>query len=56
MKINPAYLLFSESIDSLAAAGCVLAKVWEDSPMIVIERLGKDFLDTGKTDDILEVK
>ena len=56
MKINPSCLLFSESIDSLAAAGTVLAKVWENSPIIVIDRLGKEFLDTVKTDDEIEVK
>ena len=56
MKINPAVLLFSETIDSLAAAGAVLANVWENSTMIVIDRLGKDFLNTVKTGDTLEVK
>ena len=56
MKINPACLLFSESIDSLAAAGTVLAKVWENSDVIVIDRLGKEFLETVKTDDEIEVK
>jgi len=56
MKTNPACLLFSESIDSLAAAGAVLAAVWEGSKMIVIDRLGKEFLETVKTDDIVTVK
>lgn len=56
MKTNPACLLFSESIDSLAAAGAVLASVWENSTMIVIDRLGKEFLDTVKTGDQVEVK
>lgn len=56
MKINPACLLFSESIDSLAAAGAVLANVWEHSDMIVIDRLGSDFLKEVKTGDIVEVK
>ena len=56
MGINPACLLFSESIDSLAAAGTVLAKVWENSNIIVIDRLGKEFLETVKTDDEVEVK
>lgn len=56
MKINPACLLFSETIDSLAAAGAVLAKVWEKSDIIVIDRLGKDFLDAVKTGDEVEVK
>ena len=56
MHINPACMLFSESIDSLAAAGVILAKVWENSDMIVIDRLGPDFLNIIKTDDEIEVK
>ncbi len=45
MKINPAAFLFSEHIDSLAASGIVLAKIWENSDVIAIDQLGKDFLD-----------
>ena len=56
MGINPACLLFSEPIDSLAAAGVVLAKVWENSDIIVIDKLGKEFLDTIQSDDNIEVK
>lgn len=56
MKINPSCLLFSESIDSLAAAGVTLAKVWEKSDIIVIDRLGKEFLDTVKQHEEIEVK
>ena len=56
MKINPSCLLFSESIDSLAAAGVVLSKVWENSDVIVIDRLGKEFLETVKQDQEIEVK
>lgn len=55
-KINPKCMLFSESIDSLAAAGAVLAKVWENSDMIVIDRLGKEFLDMVKTGNQVVVK
>ena len=49
MKRNPACLLFSEPIDSLAAAGAILADVWlPDVKMPVIDSLGKDFLDYVK--------
>ena len=45
MKKNPACMLFSEHIDSLAAAGAVLADVWvEGSSMPVIDSLGEEFL------------
>lgn len=56
MGINPACMLFSEHIDSLAGAGVILSVVWENSKMIAIDGLGKDFLSTVKTGDTIEVK
>ena len=49
MKRQPACMLFSKPIDSLAAAGAVLADVWVDEvTMPVIDNLGDDFLDYVK--------
>ena len=49
MKRQPACMLFSKPIDSLAAAGCVLADVWlDDVSMPVIDSLGEEFLDYVK--------
>lgn len=49
MKRQPACMLFSEPIDSLAAAGAVLADVWlDDTSMVVIDSLGDDFLNYVK--------
>ena len=45
---NPACMLFSESIDSLAASGAILATVWSGAVMPVVDRLGQDFLDYVK--------
>lgn len=56
MKINPACFLFSKHIDSLAASGIVLAKVWEDSNVIAIDMLGDEFLETVKTGDTVKVE
>ncbi len=55
MGINPACLLFSEHIDSLAGAGVILSVVWENSNVIAIDQLGQEFLDTVKTGDTLEI-
>ena len=45
MKRQPACMLFSNPIDSLAAAGSVLASVWLDGvSMPVIDSLGDEFL------------
>ena len=49
MKRQPACMLFSKPIDSLAAAGAVLADVWvDDVTMPVIDSLGDEFLDFVK--------
>ena len=55
MKRNPKCMLFSEHIDSLAAAGAVLAAVWTDSPMPTVDCLGEEFLNTVKTGDKIKV-
>lgn len=56
MKINPSAFLFSEHIDSLAASGIALAKIWEGSDVIAIDRLGEEFLNAVKTGDTIEIK
>ena len=49
MKRQPACMLFSRPIDSLAAAGSILASVWlPDVSMPVVDSLGEDFLDCVK--------
>lgn len=49
LKSYPACMLFSNHIDSLAAAGAVLADVWVDGvTMPVIDCLGDEFLDYVK--------
>lgn len=50
MKRQPACMLFSEPIDSLAAAGVILADVWlNDVKMPVVDSLGSEFLEYAKT-------
>jgi predicted aconitase with swiveling domain len=49
LQRQPACLLFSKPIDSLAAAGAILAGVWTDTPMLTIDSLGDDFLAAVKT-------
>ncbi|MDD6732983.1 MAG: DUF126 domain-containing protein [Lachnospiraceae bacterium] len=57
MKRQPACMLFSEPIDSLAAAGAILADVWlEDVTMPVIDSLGEDFLSYVKDDMTITIK
>ena len=57
MERQPACMLFSKPIDSLAAAGSILASVWlDDVQMPVIDNLGDEFLETIKTGDRIEVR
>ncbi len=57
MKRQPACMLFSEHIDSLAAAGAILADVWvEGVTMPVIDCLGAEFLDYVKDGMSITVK
>ena len=65
MKRQPACLLFSNPIDSLALAGAVLADVWlDDVNMPVVDSLGEEFLNyvkdgmsiTIKEDGVVEVE
>ncbi len=52
----PACMLFSESIDSLAASGAIMGDVWTDSSMPVIDRLGDEFLNYVKPGVTVTVK
>ena len=57
MGRQPACMLFSNPIDSLAAAGSILASVWlEGIQMPVIDSLGEDFLNYVKDGMIITVK
>lgn len=49
MERQPACLLFAKSIDSLAAAGAILADVWTENSMPTVDNLGDEFLDYIKT-------
>ena len=54
---NPACMLFANHIDSLAAAGAVLADVWVDGvTMPVVDCLGDEFLSYVKDGMIIHVR
>ena len=57
MNRQPACMLFSNPIDSLAAAGSILASVWlPDVKMPVVDSLGEEFLNYVKDDMTITVK
>ncbi len=52
MNKQPACMLFSMPIDSLAASGAILGAVWTEGKMPVVDSLGEEFLayvQTGMT-------
>ena len=61
---QPACMLFSLPIDSLAASGAILGDVWTDAKMPVVDGLGEEFLEyvqpgmtiTIKEDGVVEVE
>ena len=54
---QPACLLFSKPIDSLAAAGSILASVWlPEAQMPVVDSLGEEFLNYVKDGMTITVK
>ena len=56
MERQPACMLFSKPIDSLAAAGSILASVWlEGVSMPVVDNLGDEFLEYVKDGMMISV-
>lgn len=55
MERQPACLLFAKPIDSLAAAGAILAGVWSQNPMPTIDNLGEEFLAAVQTGNTITV-
>ena len=55
LKRNPACMLFSNRIDSLACAGSVLASIWSDTKMPVIDELGEEFLNYVQDGDMISI-
>ena len=57
MGRQPACMLFSKPIDSLAAAGAILADIWVDGvSMPVVDSLGDEFLDYVKDGMTVTIK
>jgi len=56
MGKQPACMLFSKHIDSLAASGAILGDVWTDASMPVIDELGDEFLEYVQTGMTIRVK
>ena len=56
LGLAPKAMLFSESIDSIGAAGVILADVWTVHKIVTVDNLGQDFLDYVKDGMTVTVK
>jgi predicted aconitase with swiveling domain len=57
LGIAPIAILYANHIDSLSAAGIILADVWNNRRIVAVDQLGWDFLnyvEDGQTVDIKE--
>ena len=56
MGRQPACMLFSKTIDSLAASGAIMGDVWTEAEMPVIDELGDEFLEYVQTGMTVTIK
>jgi predicted aconitase with swiveling domain len=53
--VGPEALLFSKPIDTLAAAGVLMADVWKEQRIVTIDMLGDEFLETVQMGDPIAI-
>ena len=53
--VGPKALLFSKPIDTLAAAGVLMADIWDEKRIVTIDTLGDEFLETVQNGDPIAV-
>ena len=53
--VGPKALLFSKPIDTLAAAGVLMAEIWKEQRIVTIDMLGDVFLQTVETGDAIAI-
>ena len=56
MGVAPKAMLFSQQIDSLAAAGLVVADVWVGKRIYAVDQLGDEFLVSVKDGDRIVIR
>jgi predicted aconitase with swiveling domain len=54
--IAPKALLFSRTIDSLTAAGLIIACFWAGKRVVAVDRLGQRFLDEVRDGDSISIR
>ena len=54
--VGPEALLFSKPIDTLAAAGVLMADIWKEQRIVTIDMLGDEFLKTVQMGDPITIR
>jgi uncharacterized protein len=54
--IGPAAMLYADHVDSISAAGIILAEVWNNKRIVAIDELGDEFLETVQDGQQIEIK
>jgi Uncharacterized conserved protein len=52
---QPKAMLFSNHIDSLAAAGVILSDIWVGKRIVVVDELGPEFLEAVQTGEAVSI-
>ncbi len=55
LGVPPKAFLFSRHIDAVTASGIVMAKVWQDKPILTIDLLGEEFLESVEMGDPISI-
>lgn len=53
--VGPEAMLFSKPIDTLAAAGVLMADIWKEQRIVTIDMLGDEFLETVQMGDPITI-
>ena len=56
LGVAPKAMLFSRTIDSLAAGGLIVADLWAGKKIYVVDQLGDEFLESGRDGDRVEIR
>ena len=53
--VGPQALLFSKPIDTLAAAGVLMADIWKEQRIVTVDMLGDEFMETVRNGDPIKI-
>ena len=55
MNLGPKAMLYAGHVDSVSVAGLIIDNVWNDRPVITIDQLGDEFINTVKSGDPIAI-